>query len=42
MNIALIAHDSKKELLVQFNKESGGKDVKPEEKGGIFGKKKKK
>ena len=34
--------DKQKELLLQFNKESGGKDVKAEEKGGIFGKKKKK
>ena len=34
--------DKQRELLIEFNKDSGGKDVKPEEKGGIFGKKKKK
>ena len=34
--------DKQKELLLEFNKDSGGKDVKPEEKGGLFGKKKKK
>ena len=29
--------DKQKDLLLQFNQESGGKDVKAEEKGGIFG-----